>query len=80
MEEKIKRVAVAAARAAGQFLATEFKTFKRSDVEIKGYTQLVTYADKQAEKIIIDLIKKNFPDHHILSEETGDNLKKSDYF
>jgi myo-inositol-1(or 4)-monophosphatase len=80
MEEKIKKVAVAAARAAGQFLATEFKTFKRSDVKIKGYTQLVSYADKQAEKIIIDLIKKNFPDHHILSEETGDNLKKSDYF
>jgi myo-inositol-1(or 4)-monophosphatase len=80
MEKGIKRTAVAAARAAGRLLKAEFKTFKRDDVRIKGYTQLVTPADKKAEDIIISLIKKNFPGHHILSEESGDNGKKSDYF
>jgi myo-inositol-1(or 4)-monophosphatase len=80
MEKKIAEVAEEAAREAGRMLAKEYAKFKRSDVKVKGYTQLVTSADKKAEKIIIGLIKRNFPDHHILSEEAGDNEKKSDYF
>lgn len=80
MEVKMKNIAIAAARAAGESLAAGFKSFKRSDVKVKGYTQLVTWADKKAEAAILSLIRKNFPDHHILSEESGDNRKKSDYF
>ncbi len=79
MEKKIKTVAVSAARAAGKLLAKEFKTFDRSDVKVKGFTQLVTPADKEAEKIILSAIKEVFPGHHILSEESGDNDKKSKY-
>lgn len=76
----MRQTAVAAARAAGKLLKAEFKTFKRSDVKVKGYTQLVTSADKKAEDIIISSINEAFPGHHILSEESGDNGKRSDCF
>ena len=35
--------------------------------------------DHASEKAIIDVIKKNFPDHHILSEECGDLIQDSQY-
>ncbi len=41
---------------------------------IKNYKEdksIVTDADLESEKIILDLIKKEFPDHAILSEESG---------
>ena len=40
---------------------------------------LVTEADHASEKAIIETIKKNFPDHFILSEETGEIATASEY-
>ncbi|HSX09456.1 MAG TPA: inositol monophosphatase [Candidatus Saccharimonadales bacterium] len=39
----------------------------------------VTVADKEAEDIIIKIIKENFPDHGILGEETGKSITQSDF-
>jgi myo-inositol-1(or 4)-monophosphatase len=44
-------------------------TFKISNKE--GVNNLVTEADHAAEKAIIDIIREDFPDHNILSEEVG---------
>lgn len=44
-----------------------------------GINNLVTEADHASEKAIIDVIKKNFPDHHILTEESGDLVQDSQY-
>ncbi|MBU1657160.1 MAG: inositol monophosphatase, partial [Candidatus Omnitrophica bacterium] len=38
-----------------------------------GLNDLVTEVDKQCEEIIVDIIKKHFPDHSILAEESGGN-------
>ncbi len=40
---------------------------------------VVTEADLNASKIIIDAIKKNYPDHGIISEEEPDYQEKADY-
>ena len=40
------------------------------NIQYKGDINLVTEADKGAEKLIIETIRKNFPDHGILSEES----------
>ena len=40
---------------------------------------LVTEADHASEKAIIEMIQKNYPDHFILSEETGEIKTTSDY-
>lgn len=45
----------------------------------EGINNLVTEADHAAEKAIIEAIKKDFPDHFILSEETGEIPSESEY-
>ncbi len=47
-------------------------SFKISNKE--GINNLVTEADHAAEKAIIDIISKDFPEHNILSEEAGEVL------
>lgn len=65
-----KQVALQAAKSAGRYLSKEFS---RPTVPFnhKNDGDLVTSADKEVEKIILNLIKKNFPEHRILSEESG---------
>ena len=48
-------------------------------LDYKGKTNLVTLADKESEQVIIDRILDNFPEHSILAEESGSNLKDSKY-
>ena len=45
----------------------------------EGVNNLVTEADHAAEKAIIDVIQKDFPDHFILSEETGEIKTNSEF-
>lgn len=45
----------------------------------EGINNLVTEADYAAEKAIIEVIKNDFPDHFILSEETGEIPSESEY-
>ena len=51
--------------------------FKISNKE--GINNLVTEADHAAEKAIIEVIQKDFPDHFILSEESGEIITNSEY-
>lgn len=45
----------------------------------EGINNLVTEVDHAAEKAIIDVIKGQFPDHFILSEECGEIVQNSPY-
>ena len=45
----------------------------------EGINNLVTEADHASEKAILDVIKKEFPDHYILSEEAGEIIQDSNY-
>ena len=51
--------------------------FKISNKE--GINNLVTEADHAAEKAIIEVIQQTYPDHFILSEETGEIRTNSEY-
>lgn len=44
-------------------------------IDKEGRANFVTAADLASEKIIMDLISRNFPDHEILSEETDSSIK-----
>jgi myo-inositol-1(or 4)-monophosphatase len=62
--------------------AAEILRFFNSDFKIsnkEGVNNLVTEADHASEKAIFEVIHKNFPDHHILSEETGEIIQDSNY-
>lgn len=45
----------------------------------EGINNLVTEADHASEKAIFEIIRKSFPDHFILSEETGEIRQDSSY-
>lgn len=56
--------------------------FNNSDLTIsnkEGVNNWVTEADHASEKAIIDCIQKDYPDHFILSEETGELKSNSEY-
>ncbi len=62
--------------------ATEIRRFTDLEFTItakEGINNLVTEVDHASEKAIIDVIKKNFPGHHILSEECGNLIQDSQY-
>lgn len=62
-------VALAAARAAGERIAKYFG--QGVIVEIKPDATPVTIADREAEDIIRDALRREFPDHATLGEERG---------
>lgn len=70
-------VAIEAAKSAGEILKQQYP--KTHTVQRKVDNTLVSEADLAAEKIIIETIKKNLPDHAIFSEEAGSQPSKSDY-
>jgi len=68
----------AAIRQAGAIIQSRFDGSFEVDHK-DGINNLVTEVDKQAESAIISIIRKQFPDHTILSEEAGLLQKHSDY-
>ncbi len=62
---------------AGELMRFFNGTFKISNKE--GINNLVTEADHASDKAIQDVIKKAFPDHGIVSEETAEVVSDSEY-
>jgi myo-inositol-1(or 4)-monophosphatase len=74
----LKQTLIAAAKAGAEQLQYYYdKKFEISNKE--GVNNLVTEADHAAEKAIFEIIQKQYPDHFILSEETGEIPTHSEY-
>jgi len=69
--EDMKDVAIAAARQATIILMERFGDIRRVARKHSAYRELVTDVDFQVEGEIITVIKGEYPDHSILSEEQG---------
>ncbi len=75
--DDIEQVALRAARAAGRIhlrWLNKTRTTRKSNA-----LDLVTEADKEAEAIIIASIRRAFPSHAILAEESGASAQKSEH-
>jgi len=57
------------AQKAGNFLIDQRKKNKSITVEVKAINDFVTKIDKQAEDLIVESLKKTFPDYGIMAEE-----------
>ena len=66
--QQLKDFAVELAHKAGALLMEKFD--QSLEIHYKGDINLVTEADKMSENLIIAAIRRNFPDHGILSEES----------
>ena len=73
----IKSTAILAANRASKVLLSYYG--KKEAIKQKSNKTLVGTADIKANRTIIQTIKKNFPNHSILSEETGFEDNNSDY-
>lgn len=63
--------AVKAARRAGNIILRNADRLDRLTVESKGHNDYVTEVDRLAEREIIDILRRAYPDHAILAEESG---------
>ncbi len=66
-------------RAVGKFIKSESVKFSASDIEFKGLHNMVTYVDKQAEKMIISELSRLLPEAGFIAEEDP-GLKRADRF
>ncbi|QCR23965.1 inositol monophosphatase family protein [Pontibacter sp. SGAir0037] len=57
------------ARRAGAFLRKEAANFDRSKIEMKGFNDLVSYVDKETEKLLVADLKKLLPEAGFITEE-----------
>lgn len=64
-------VAEEAAREGGRILMDHYGKLEASDVRRKGKCDWVTTVDHASEEAIIRILKKAFPDHTILAEESA---------
>ncbi len=64
-------IAVRAARNAGKVIIRSFEQLDKVEVESKGSNDFVTSVDTAAEQAIIETIRKSYPEHTIIGEESG---------
>ena len=64
-------IAVRAARRAGEIIVRSLVRLESLEVTSKGRNDYVSEIDRAAERDIIDVIHKHYPDHAILAEESG---------
>jgi myo-inositol-1(or 4)-monophosphatase len=65
-------IAVRAARRAGDLAARSVARLDKVEVALKGRNDFVTDVDRAAERDIIETIRKSYPHHGILTEESGE--------
>ncbi|AFY73378.1 inositol monophosphatase/fructose-1,6-bisphosphatase family protein [Synechococcus sp. PCC 7502] len=73
-------IATEAVCSAGAILKSYWGKIKESDRNEKRPGDLVTIADKEAEAQVLAVIKRHFPDHSILAEESGAGGKTESKF
>ena len=73
------QIAIEAALEAGKYLKENVGKFRHLERKGGNKTNLVTEIDKKAEETIIGRIKKHFPSHDFLGEESGSAEIKSEY-
>lgn len=70
-------IAIEAAQAAGKFLLENFGKVK--NIEAKDDRSLATNVDREAEKMIVDIIRSRYPSHGILAEENEKTALDNEY-
>jgi len=74
---RFRDAAVSVAKAAGDMLYEELG--KAREISFKGVINLVTEMDRRSERLIIETLRRAFPDHGILAEESGVQAGRSAY-
>ncbi len=63
----------------GQFIRQEAFSFKKDQIEHKGFNDLVSYVDKEAEKQLVMACKNILPEAGFITEEGTENTQQDEY-
>ena len=69
--EPMLTIALRAARAAGDLIQRASSRLDRIQVDAKGQNDFVTEVDRASERLIIEQLRRAYPDHSFLGEESG---------
>lgn len=72
-------VAIESAQKAGILIKEKIGSITEEEINQKSFSDFVTKVDLECEKTIITHIKKHFPNHHIMAEESANDFEKADY-
>lgn len=72
MRNPLLNIAITAARAAGNVITRSLDRLDKIIITEKKPNDFVTEIDQQAEREIIQIIHKSYPNHSILGEESGE--------
>src|SRR4029078_1482360 len=73
--QPLLNIAVKAARRAGDVIVRAMPRLEAIEIHTKGRNDYVTEVDRAAEADIIDTIRRLYPDHAFLAEESGESGK-----
>lgn len=71
MLDKVEQTALQAIRRVGDLIRNGMGRVAPAEIYNKGPVDYVTVVDRESEKLIVDMIRREFPDHHIMAEETA---------
>ncbi len=77
MHTQLLELATKAVLEAGKILSHDFHNLGK--VLSKGMHDVVSETDLKAEKLIIEMIRTNYPNHSIIAEESGRMVAESEY-
>lgn len=63
----------------GQFIREEATRFSTDHIEKKGFNDLVSYVDRQAEEQLVEACRQALPEAGFITEEGTDSTRKQDY-
>lgn len=72
-------IAVRAAERAGNFIERESINVDRLTIEEKAPNDFVSEIDRKAEAMIIDALRKTYPEHGFIGEESGASNAEAEY-
>lgn len=79
MNSYIKEQTIELARKAGTFIQEASKSFSHDKIEHKGLNDLVSFVDKEAEKILVDGCRSILPEAGFITEEGTDSTRGERY-
>lgn len=77
--KKITSEVIDLVKEAAAYIREERKNFKDDKIEVKGLHNFVTHADKKAEEILVNGLKKIFPQSGFITEEGTEKRRNEVY-
>src|SRR5690606_32494568 len=69
--QPLLNIAIRAARRAGEVIIRGMNHLHRLEIRHKGQNDFVTEIDMAAEREIIETVRRSYPEHAFLAEESG---------